>query len=80
MAAARGGRRVSRKGAQGALAEPRRVALEFGLVEVRKRAPRVLEVAHEVPDDPVGFSEGHAALHEVLGKVGRAREALVGGL
>jgi len=28
----------------------------------------------------VGFSEGHAALHEVLGKVGRAREALVGGL
>ena len=36
--------------------------------------------AHEVPDDPVGFSEGHAALHEVLGKVGRAREALVGGL
>lgn len=80
MAPASGRRRVRRKRAKGAPNETARVPLEFAFVEVRKRAPRVLEVAHEVPDDPVGFSEGHAALHEVLGKVGRAREALVGGL
>ena len=71
---------MSRKGAQGALAEPRRVALEFGLVEVRKRAPRILEVADEAADSPVRLAEGDAALHEVLCKVGRARKTLVGGL
>ena len=80
MAPPRVGRGVSGKRAKSALAESARVPLEFGLVEVGERAPRVLKVAHEAPDDPVGLAEGHAALHEVLCKVGRARKALVGGL